>query len=132
MAEENMIYELGVDIDSSLTFVDGDLKLAEYDDNLVQAITRRLKTNLDELDLFYDEYGSVLMNFFGWKGVEAISFIKSELETVLKAEPRILNWSYDVQMMNDGVMKIDLALYPNPGYVINTSFVVNNEGVEVI
>lgn len=127
------MYELGVDINSSFTFHDGDLELVKYEDNLVQAIVNRLNTELNELDLFYTGYGSVLLGFLGWRANdETIKFIKSELETVLKAEPRLLAWSYDVEYKGEGFLRIDLILNPNPGYSISTTLQVSENGVEVV
>ena len=57
--DDSVAYECGVDIDSSFQFRDGDLLLSEYDENLVQAVINRLNTNLEELDLFYEDYGSI-------------------------------------------------------------------------
>ena len=81
MNEEN-IYELGIDLSSSFTFHDGDLILSSYDDNLVQAVTNRIQTDLNELDLFYEDYGSILNSFFGWKANEyTIVLMKTEIQT---------------------------------------------------
>ena len=131
---DEVLYELGVDLDSSFTFNDGDLKLSSYDDNIVQAVTNRLNTQLNELDLFYDGYGSVFRSFFGWKtNDETSNFMKAELETVLEAEPRLTDWEYEISFMGDGKARIDLRLYPNPDYSISASLMVNSTGnVEVI
>ena len=132
MNEEN-IYDLGVDISSNFTFHDGDLILSSYDDNLVQAVTNRIQTDLNELDLFYEDYGSVLMGFLGWRGNdETISFIKAELETVLKAEPRLSGWDYEIEYEGSGKLRIDLTLYPNPNYRISTTLQISENGVEIV
>lgn len=132
MADE-VIYELGVDINSSFTFNDGDIVLASYDENLVQSISNRLNTDLDEMDLFYEEYGSIFTNFYGWKGNdETLSFMKSELETVLKDEPRLVSWDFDIRYVGDGRVRIDLRLYPAPDYVVEASLQLTENGVEVV
>ena len=133
MSVEETLYELGVDISSSFSFHDGDIVLAEYDDNLVQAITNRLETDLDELDLLYENYGSVMFGFLGWRGNdETLGFMKSELDTVLKSEPRLSGWDYEIEYTGDGNVRIDLRLYPNPGYRISTTLLLSNTGIEVV
>ena len=127
--EDEVLYDLGVDISSDLSFHDGDLVLCKYEDNLVQSIVNRLNTDLDELDLFYEEYGSILTSFLGWKANdETISFIESELETVLKSDERLTAWEYDVTYNGDGKLTINLKLYPNMEYSIDVTLTVNNEG----
>lgn len=129
---EEVLYELGVDFDSALDFHDGDIILSKYDDNLVQSIVNRLNVGLDELDLFYLNYGSIMLNFLGWKATdETISFIKSELESVLKSEGRLDSWEYDVKYLQNGKINIELTLYPNPNYSINANFTVNEDGVTI-
>ena len=129
---EEVLYELGVDFDSALNFHDGDIILSKYDDNLVQSIVNRLNVGLDELDLFYLNYGSIMLNFLGWKATdETISFIKSELESVLKSEGRLDSWEYDVKYLQNGKINIELTLYPNPNYSINANFTVNEDGVTI-
>lgn len=130
--ENGVLYELGVDINSSFTFNDGDLNLCKYEDNLIQAIQNRLQTDLNELDLFYEDYGSILPTFLGWKGNdETINFVKSELETVLQSEKRLISWEYEVEYKKLGVLEIKLILHPNTEYSITTVFEVNENGVEV-
>lgn len=130
---DEVLYELGVDINSSFSFHDGDIQLAKYDENLVQAIANRLNTDLNELDLFYEEYGSVILGFLGWKGNdETISVIEAELETILKSEERLMNWEYNVEYTGNGKVTIDLVLYPNLSYSINTTLTLSEEGVEVV
>ena len=55
---ETINYDYGVDINSHFNFKDGDIQLAEYDNNIAQAIMNRLNTFQDSLDLFYYDYGS--------------------------------------------------------------------------
>ena len=131
---DEVFYDLGVDIDSKWCFVDGDLKLISYNDNMVQALTNRLNTNLNELDLFYEEYGSVFTQFLGWRGNdETICFIRTELETVLRQEPRLRNWEYNIEYTGNGILRVDLKLYPTLGSEINVELELTEEGtVEVV
>ena len=128
--DEEVLYELGVDFDSSLSFSDGDIQLKKYDENLVQSIKNRLNTGLDELELFYEEYGSVMLNFIGWKrNDETLSYIKSELESILKSEERLDSWEYEVKYAPNGKIRIDMTLYPNPNYSINSTLIVDENTV---
>lgn len=130
---DEVLYELGVDINSSLDFQDGDLNLSSYDNNLVQAVANRLNTDLNELDLFYEEYGSVLLHFLGWKGTdETISYIGAELDNVLQNEERLENWEHTIEYTGNGKIKINLTLYPNQSYSIDTTLEINENGVEVV
>ena len=127
--DDEVLYDLGVDINSDFNFHDGDLKLASYTDNLVQAVVNRLNTRLDSLSLFYEDYGSILTSFFGWKGNDTtISLINVELANVLRNEPRLLSYSADIRYEGDGLLHIDLTLNPNQGNNIDVNLVLNNIG----
>jgi len=134
MAEDEVLYELGVDINSDFTFHDGDLKLASYDNNLIQAVANRLNTKLDRLDLFYEDYGSVLTDFFGWKGNDTtIGLIKVELDNTLRNESRLASYTADITYEGDGLLHIRLGLIPNAGVIIDVNLVLNNMGeLEVV
>jgi len=125
-----VLYELGVDIDSNLSFTDGDLDIVSYDDNLVQGVKNRLKTRLDELSLFYEDYGSVLSSYIGWKSnKETISLIKTEIETVLKKEQRIQSFESIVEYNGEGNISIKLTLHPNSNASVDVNLVLNEFGV---
>ena len=130
MADE-VLYELGIDINSSLSFENGDFKLAKYDENLVQAISNRLNTNLNELDIFYEDYGSIISSFFGWKrNSETLEFVKSEIEAVLNEEERISSFECSVEYDDDLIIK--LTLYPNYDYNIDVTYKITDNGVELV
>lgn len=130
---DEVLYDLGVDLHHDFVFEDGDIKLIKYDDNLIQAIVNRLNTDLDELDLFYYEYGSILRTYMGWQVIdETISFIESEIETVLRSEPRLIRWEYEVGYSGDGVINAHLVLYPDPDYSIEATLSIDENGVEVV
>ena len=104
-------YEYGVDIDSRLNFKDGDLILVEYEDNLVQSIKNRLNTIQDGMDLFYSDYGSVLMEFLGWRrNDETLEFIKLEVQDCLSKDPRIKDFDVDVEYNDAGNVVIRFRL----------------------
>lgn len=129
---DELLYDLGVDLNSSLRFVDGDIVLSNYKDNLVQAVVNRLNTDLDELSLFYNDYGSIMNSFFGWRTRdETLGFVKSELETVLQKEARLVSWNYDVNY-SDGALVINLVLNPSLDYDISVTLNLTEDGVEVV
>ena len=135
MANDEIFYEGGIDLNSNMTFEDGDIVLVEYADNLCQAVTNRLNTSLNELDLFYEDYGSILTGFFGSKGNNTtIGFIKTELNNCLSKEPRLRKHEADVSYTGDGLLRIDLRLYPvNTDNNIDLNLVLTETGnVEII
>jgi len=128
MADE-VLYQLGVDINSEFNFHDGDLQLASYNDNLVQAVINRLNTKLNSLELFYEDYGSVLTSFFGWKTDNTtLNLMRIELDNTLKNETRLAGYSVDMEYQSDGLLHIDLTLYPTRETEINLDLVLNNNG----
>lgn len=130
---DEVLYSLGVDLNRNGSFHDGDIQLVSYEDNLVQAVVNRLNTNLDELDLFYENYGSVLQSFLGWRATdETLRFVESELENVLKAEPRLSSWDFNVTYNKNGVLQIELKLFVTSDLEVEVDLIVNENGVEVI
>lgn len=132
MAIENneVAYELGVDLNSTLTFSNGDINLTTYEDNLIQGVMNRLNTDLDELDLFYDEYGSILTRFLGWKANdETLGFIEAEIENTLENEPRLESSDATCTYNGEGQVMIQLNLYPITGEMVDTNMVLTTTGV---
>lgn len=133
---DEVLYELGVDLNSNFNFIDGDLQLASYDENLVQAVVNRLNTQLNSLGLFYEDYGSVLHSFFGLKANDiTYDLIKVELNTVLNMESRISSFDLDMEYDGDGVLHINLSLYPvsSFGSRVDANLVLNSLGdLEVV
>ena len=128
--DDSVAYECGVDIDSSFQFKDGDLILSEYENNLVQSITNQLNTQLDELELFYDNYGSILPTFLGWKATdETIQYMTTEVTTILRKEPRLMNFEVDVKYKGDGTVNIELLLYTTENTIIESNLVLGADGI---
>ena len=127
---DNVAYECGVDIDSSFQFHDGDLLLAEYDENLVQAVINRLNTNLEELDLFYEDYGSIFTSFLGWRTTEETKeYMKTEIATVLRKEPRLSSFDINLEYTDIGTLKINLDLYTTDGSILESNLVLGADGI---
>lgn len=127
---DEILYGLGVDIDSSMTFENGDLLLKKYNENLGQAVANRLSTELNELDWFYYGYGSILQSFLGWRANDnTLGFIKSEITNVLKDEPRLTSFKVDLEYTDTGSVRIDLTLYPVADIAIPLNLVLSTTGV---
>lgn len=118
-----VVYEYGVDINSDLTFVNGDLVLSEYEDNIIQAIRNRLNTLEDSLDLFYETYGSVFLLMAGWKrNQDTLDVMSVILDSCLQQDPRINNFTTDLSYADDGSVKIQITLF-NLGEALNLNYV---------
>lgn len=128
--DDEVLYDLGVDLNSSMDFVDGDLVLCAYSDNLKQAVLNRLNTDLNEMDLFYEEYGSILQNFFGWKAnTETLSFMEAEIENVLENEPRLLRVECQCGYYGNGLVRIGLILHTSTDMEFDLNLVYSDTGV---
>ena len=125
------ITEFGTDIKNTWTFTDqGDLELVTNDDNILQAILNRLNTRLDELDLYYDEYGSLLQNLLGYpSNDETLEFIRIEIETSLQNEPRLTDFEVTVTKQDKDKINIDLAIWYN-GEELEYNLVINGDQIE--
>ena len=114
----------GVDISREWNFQDGDLILVSDEENVKQSIINRLNTLQGELAHIYNDYGSILQTFLGWRRVETtLAFIKLEVEKQLEAESRITGYTVDVSFAAEGV-RVDIDL---PSGMLN--FVLNNDGL---
>lgn len=128
---ENII-ELGTDLDSNWEFENGDLLLVSNKKNLIQSILNRLNCAYNGLDLFYYDYGSLLSNFLGWKhNSETLEFIRLEIESTLKQEPRLTNFNVNVSYNDAGkvLIKIYIVFDEDSDFTLN---LVLEKGGEVI
>ena len=122
----------GTDINNSWEFNEhGDLVLVGNKDNVGQAISNRLRTQLNELDLFYAGYGSFLTQFLGWKKNDStLEFMRLEIETRLAGDPRLSGYSVSLEYVDTGV-EININLVLDDGEEYTGNFVLNSDGVEV-
>lgn len=107
--------DFGTDINSNWELTEqGDLKLISNEENLTQAIINRLTCNLNYLNLYYNEYGSLLYGFLGWKRNEkTLEFIRIELGNRLNSDSRIKKYSIDLEYNSDGDININLKINGN-------------------
>lgn len=125
------ILELGTDIDNNYMFVDGDLKLVEYNDNLVQSIINRLNSPYGSYDLFYEGYGSFLLKFLGWKrNSKNLGFMEMEIMNTLLQDPRVQDLTVELSYGGKGTVNGELTVYFDEDTDLTMSFVVTGNGVE--
>lgn len=124
--------DIGADIKSTWEFNDkGDLMLVNDEENMVQSITNRLTCWLHSMDLYYNEYGSVLPSFLGWKKEEeTLSFMKIEIENTLKQDPRMPEYDLNLRFDEDytGKVLMDLTLHYNDNSNLELSLVISEDG----
>jgi len=125
--------EFGTDIHRSWTFTDGDLLLTSDEYNVAQAIQNRISTNLDELELYYPEYGSLLRTYLGEKRTAAnLEFINIEIRSRLESEPRVYDVEVESEYTDDGgiSVKIDGMFGLENEFEVN--LVMDNTGEVII
>ena len=113
---------------------DGDLVTVSDEANISQALVNRLSCDLNSLDLFYTDYGSLLVEFLGWKRNDAtLSFIKLELEKRLKEELRLESFSLTVDYADkSNAILVSIILNPSEDYVHKVDLQISEDGVEKI
>ena len=104
----------GVDIDSSWSFVDGDIQLSRGKENLGQAISNRLNSDDDQYSDFYIKYGGRLFDHFGDLNHPTIhEYIRIEIESILEQEPRIKEINEcTVNKINSNSVECNLKVTP--------------------
>ena len=133
--ERVIILDYGTDFLKTWTLTeDGDLRLISGENNLSQGLVNRFSCDLNSLDLFYDDYGSLLVQFLGWKRNDTtLNFIKLELENRLRNEPRLesFNVKVDYADSSNGIV-VSIDLNPSEDYVHTVELRINEDGVETI
>ncbi|WP_407415818.1 hypothetical protein [Methanobrevibacter sp.] len=125
------IYELGTDIRSDWSFnnLNGDLELTSNEDNIVQSIVNRLNTRLGFLELYYSNYGSELYSFMGELIDETLlKFVKIEVESTLKQDPRLQDATVEISYTGDGKIKLEIDNTYNEDSDLSLSLVLNETG----
>lgn len=126
------VEEFGTDIHSSWSFYEGDLKLTSNTDNIVQAVENRLSTNLDELDLYYVEYGSLLHNYLGEKRNEqTLEFINIEIENRLLLEPRLSDVEVETYFKENGGVGVNITGVSDEEELVMNLIISDNGEVSV-
>lgn len=82
--------QMGVDVDRSWQLFDNDVLLVDGSNNLYQAIYNRLMTSLNDMDYFYDEYGSNMRDWLGeLMSYENLQNLADEVHNRVLEDPRI-------------------------------------------
>lgn len=102
---------LGTDIVSDWSFSDGDLNIVTGTANLAQAIQNRLNTYFDDLNVFYANYGSTLLDLLGDLNHETIhEYIKIEVEDCVVKDNRIRSVDCTVNKISAGQVECELNI----------------------
>lgn len=124
---------LGVDFDSNYTFVDGDIKLINDKENVIQSVYNRLNTDMTTLENFYNVYGSNLLKFCGAKLNDVmLEFIKIEVETSLQQDEILKDATVEVTKTNDKPL-INIYKKIDDDTDISLSLIITeDEGVDLL
>lgn len=121
----------GTDIDSTWSFVDGDLELSTGNGNIGQAIQNRLMTDDDQYTQFYIQYGGRLYEHLGDLNHHTIhEYIRIEIEHILEQEPRIKEITEcTVNKTSNREVECNLKIKPvGSDEVIPLNLVINDDG----
>ncbi len=107
--------DIGVDINTSWGLDDnGDLSLVRDEDNLSQAKINRVGCYQPSLEVYYNQYGGFLSEYFGRRQTdETLKFMKIELDTILSQEERINSFTSELSYTGNGSVRIDLDIIVN-------------------
>lgn len=121
--------DIGTDINGNWELTEnGDLRLISQEDNMVQSITNRLSCTLNNLRVYYNEYGSLLFGFIGWKqNYTTLEFMKIEIGNRLMQDPRISGYTISLDYNGNGEVDIDLQIKLTSGKDLDMSLLLDNE-----
>lgn len=121
--------DIGTDINGEWELTEnGDLRLISQEDNMVQSITNRLSCTLNNLRVYYNEYGSLLFGFIGWKqNYTTLEFMKIEIGNRLMQDPRISGYTISLDYNGNGEVDIDLQIKLTSGKDLDMSLLLDNE-----
>ena len=117
----------GTDIKNSFTFTSGDLDLVSNTSNMGQAIVNRLNTDLGFYDWCYTRYGGDLFSIPGMKNNnKSLEYLKIEIESILRQDPRIRNVTADCSKENKNVY-VDLQLLTVDNTIESLNLVIQDD-----
>ena len=124
---------LGTDVVSNWSFTDGDLNIVAGTGNLAQAIQNRLNTYLDDLNIFYQNYGSTIFDELGELNHPTIhEYIKIEVESCLIRDNRINNVVCTVEKISSESVECSLDLTLVDETDVSLGLIINADNVVVI
>lgn len=129
-----MVDVYGTDIDDSWTFSNGDINLISGTLNLGQAVKNRLMCDSDVYKNFYQNYGGNLFDEMGeLNNGNAHEYLRIEIETILKQEPRINELECIVNKISTDAVECKLRIKTiNNNEVVEMNLVINQDANVVI
>lgn len=127
-----MVY--GVDINSNWELDEsGDLVLVSDIKNMEQAVFNRLTNELNSMGDFYENYGSLLYQFLGWRKTDStLEFIKLEITNRLKQDKRILDCNVEADYTNAETVRLGNNIVLDGEYVHNIELELSDNGVDLV
>lgn len=136
-----MVDVYGTDIDDAWDFSNGDINLISGTLNLGQAIKNRLMCDSNFYKTFYNTYGGQLFDEMGYlNNGNAHEYIRIEIETILKQDPRIKELECTVKKISTDTVECKLKIKTinndeivEMNLVINqdTNVIITNEGEDI-
>ena len=124
---------LGTDVISDWSFANGDIETVEGISNLNQAISNRLNTYLDDLSLFYSNYGSIVFDYIGEHNTPTIhEYIKVEVEDCIIKDKRINSVECTVNKIINGEISCKLNLVLVDGTDVDLNMIITQENTVTI
>jgi phage baseplate assembly protein W len=128
MVNDKVFYDLGVDVNREWKMQNGDLVLVKYATNMQQAVQNRLTCLRDALQIYYDKYGSYLINYLGEPNTDAtMEYVRMEIEDTLKQDPRIKNMEVTPIKMSESYLEVNLNIIFKNGETMNGNFVITQD-----
>lgn len=125
---------LGTDIIADWSFnSDGDLNIVSDTSNLGQAISNRLKTYLNDLNLFYADYGSNLFDYLGGLNNENIrEYIRIEVESTVIKDNRIQGVDCTVKKVQSDMVECSLNVQLVDNTDVSLNLIITAENIVIL
>jgi len=130
MMKEETFRIMGVDVNRSWDFKNGDVTLVNKDNNIRQSIFNRISCKLGSLSWFYTKYGSNIDEYLGELNNNNIhEYIRLELLETLKQDPRFRNIYLNVKKdeKDFNVCNCELELRFKNGDIYNFNFIIRGD-----
>lgn len=129
-----MVDVYGTDIDDAWDFSNGDINLISGTLNLGQAIKNRLMCDSNFYKAFYNNYGGQLFDEMGYlNNGNAHEYIRIEIETILKQDPRIKELDCAVKKISTDAVECKLKIKTiNNDEIVEMNLVINQDNNVVI
>ena len=124
-----MVDIYGTDIDDAWDFSDGDINLISGTLNLQEAIKNRLMSDSNFYKAFYTNYGGNLFEEMGnLNNGNAHEYLRIEIETILKQEPRIHELECTVNKINYDTVECKLQIKTiNNDETVEMNLIINQD-----